>query len=254
MEYTNITLASEWLPVPRRSRTQPTCAACGILVARPHAFCSPKCRRRLAWVLDFVDRLLAHLGTRYAVFAWTDDAVFLDCLGVGSVQVSRLTAARHGQKRPAEGLWRLYNHYGDWWHAAQRRLGSKGRASRALLANTVEPALDPAALGRLAQAPPWLPSREHAACRVLGLEPAALQHTSTPERLKRIQHAYKQMARRVHPDSHGGTRQAHTAMLDVIEAYTVMQQWRPRTVVTDRWRSLQTPACWVNQYTVSPYA
>jgi hypothetical protein len=253
MEPTDTLRTSVWLPAPTPSSRPPTCPACGVRVTRSRLFCTPPCRRRLARVFDYVDRLLAHLGTRYAVLAWTDDAVCLDCLGAGSVQISRLTTARQGQERPAEGLWRLYNHYGDWWHAARRRLGSQGRASRALLAHTVTPALDPAALVRLAQAPPRLSLREHAACHVLGLEPDALQHIPTPERRQHIQRAYRQMARRVHPDYHGGTPQAHRAMRDVIEAYTVMQQWRPGPLVTDRWRSLRSPACWVNHYTASPY-
>ncbi|HOG07782.1 MAG: J domain-containing protein [Syntrophales bacterium] len=210
-------------------------------------YCSLECRQRLRQKLDMRIGLVQALNTRYATFYFTEHMVFMDILTYGSAEIFSFFFPRSPGKKPAEDFSRLANLLGDIWWAEKRRTQKRYLASRRVLEQAIRVHDTPAVVKPLAI---HIPAVHGASLTLLKLDRTVLGSAELAQTLKS---AYRQQAKRNHPDRGGDAQNFRK----IHSAYEELMNWAENPVFVrrrgfpDKWFYDGSTGRWVQPRTPS---
>jgi hypothetical protein len=211
------------------------CLACGTTDMKSgRRYCSKACRQQMNWVLSLSKGLLKALNTRYAAFSFTSEEVVLDVFPVWSKKISRFVGRRHQGSKPAEDLKRLVLQYGAQWHHMVNNNRSRSYASLCLATQNHRKDVQPYTIKPNKRSRPRLSKLETGSLKALRLDRSDLEGEG---RRRKIQSAYKKMAKIHHPDV-GGDEEKFKKLKD---AHEQMILWAENPQYTSR-KALED--CW----------
>jgi hypothetical protein len=200
------------------------CLSCGAPRSARRLYCSPACRQRLAHMLEIRTGLLRAINARYATFRFTASLLIMEVLPYGSRQIHRYLYPRLSGGTPADDFSRMANALGNLWWRAKRRTRKHYLASRHLLEHAERGGALPERI-----IPPATRSPLHIArhLRCMGLGRGELE---APDLRARIKGAFRQQAKRCHPDAGGRADRFRRLLL----AFEALQQWAEAPRFTTR--------------------
>ena len=211
---------------------QKGCLSCGTTENMgKRRYCSVSCRQRLRHMLNIRTGLLKALNTRYATFYFSDMVIILDILPFGSRRIFTFIYSRSDDRNPAEDFCRMSDELGNAWWAERKRTNRRYLASRhvfnlANLKNASAFWVNPFELK--------LPSVKGTALIHLRLDKSELD---SPELHKRIKRAYREQAKKHHPDIGGNSgifrkiQKAYEELINWAESPTYLK----RRGFPDKW-------------------
>jgi hypothetical protein len=210
------------LPIPlTRKPTPGHCLSCGTSLDKGcRRYCSVTCRQALHQRLNVRTGLLKALNTRFATFYFTTTRIVMDVLPYGSRQIYSFILGRTQGQTPAEDFSRMANLMGNAWWGEKNRTRRHYLASRHLL----EKALcrqDPLSAVRPTETRAPVVRRQSLV--LLMLDARALEG---PDVERRIKSAFRQAAKRHHPD-HGGDQ---LEFVRLHQAYEHLLHWAENPV------------------------
>jgi hypothetical protein len=201
------------------------CLSCGTTENMgTRKYCSVSCRQRLRHMLNRRTGLLKALNTRYATFYFTDMAIIMDLLPYGSKQIFTFIFSRSADRSPADDFCRLSDELGNAWWAEKRRTNRRYLASRHVfdLAN-----LNHVSSNCVSPFELKLPSVKGTALIYLRLNKFELD---APNLCKRIKSAYREQAKKHHPDIGGNSE----TFRKIRNAYEELINWAENPVYLNR--------------------
>ena len=178
-------------------------------------FCSTDCRQRLRLKLDMRTGLIQALNARFATFYFSDITIMMDLLIHGSREIYSFLYPRSPGKKPAEDFSNMADELGNAWWAEKRRTQKRYLASQRVL--------DEAVMNRtniLSVRPPLvnMPAIRDASLQHLDLRKSDLMN---PELKTLVRNAYRQQAKRFHPDVGGNA----ATFMKIHQAYEDITYW-----------------------------
>lgn len=203
----------------------PCCLSCGEgLSGRRRRYCSVECRQRLRRKLDLRTGLLRALNTRYATFYITEGWIVLDLMPFDTEDIFSYIFLRASGRKPADDFSRLADLLGNAWWRERRQTQKKYLASRHVLEKAVRGFRGPEAVSpRVARNP----TVDGNALVHLQLRRSDL---AAPDLEKRIRSAYRQQAKRHHPDRGGNSGEFRK----IHQAYRNLVRWAEQPVFSER--------------------
>ena len=219
-----MTSASVTNPLARKPDGK-ACLSCGTRVNMGRRkYCSVECRQRLRYKLQVRTGLLRALQTRYATFYFDDRVIVLDILPYGMQEIFSFLFARRPGVAPADDFSQMANVLGSDWWAERRRTHKKYRASQHLLRHARQGAADIRAV---------MPVEERRAVikdNFLIQLKIDRQDLDSRDLDKVVKKAYRQQAKRHHPDR-GGKPDAFRRLQ---KAYETLMDWAENPSFTRR--------------------
>ena len=212
------------------------CLACGEneLPNRRRRYCTDKCKRRLDFALYIATGLVQALRARYAAFSYTEDALILDILPIGSRVISRFLWSRSKQKKVADDLLDMIEHTGREWYEMEEESSSRWRASQGLLERTSRRDIPMSAVVPVSKKIPQLNYKEKNALKVLELN---TKQILAADAVQRVKSAYRRKAKLHHPDKGDMSNR----FIEINEAHAELLRWaesptfRSRTALANSW-------------------
>ncbi|HPJ95986.1 MAG TPA: DnaJ domain-containing protein [Syntrophales bacterium] len=192
------------------------CLSCGTTaISGRQRYCSAECRQRLQFKLDLRTGLIQALNAHYATFYFSDERIFMDVLPYGTRDTFRFFYPRSPGLKPAEDFNTMANILGEiWWLEKDRShkdyLASYQVLRRALRSGAAVMAVKPVVK--------CAPSVGKAHLLHLNLDRAAL---TSPDLKRMIKTAYRQEAKKNHPDVGGKSE----TFRRIHEAYEELSGW-----------------------------
>ena len=208
-----------------KDRPKNRCLSCGTSENMyRRRYCSIECRQRLRYNLNMRTGLLCALNTRYGTFYFTESIIILDVLPYGSGELFSFMFPRSKSKKPVEDFCMMSNILGNAWWAEKQRTNKRYIASRSILEranskNANSKTIRPIEIKE--------PARLAKSLTFLKLHKTDLE---SPELQQVIKKAYRQQAKRHHPDQGGDSatfRKLH-------EAYQQLVEWSENPVFISR--------------------
>ena len=171
-------------------------------------YCSVACRQRLHYQLDIRTGLLRALNTRYATFYFTETEIILDVISSDSEGVYSFVFSRKPGNFPVQDFIQMSNYLGDVWWSERRKTERRYLANRFVL-NSAKKNRTPHY--RIFPMESLTPTLVGDSLMCLKLNKSDLQ---TPEAVQRIKSAFRNMAKKHHPDQGGDPnnfRKIHSA-------------------------------------------
>lgn len=207
------------------TKTNNRCLSCGTdeNMGR-RKYCSIDCRQRLRYNLNMRSGLLKALNTKFATFYFTESMLFLDVLPYGSVTLFSFIFPRIAGRKPVEDFCTMANLLGNAWWAERRRTNKRYIATQHILEkakskNSNTSSIKPFEIVE--------PARMAKTLTFLKLGRADLD---SPQLQKIIKSAYRQQAKRHHPDQGGDA----AVFRKVRQAYEQMMDWAENPTFTKR--------------------
>ncbi len=191
---------------------------------RRRKYCSVECRQRLRYKLQVRTGLLRALQTRYATFYFDDRVIVLDILPYGTREIYSFLFARRPGLTPADDFSRMANVLGNDWWAERRRTNKKYRASQHLLRHARK------GNGDIRSVMPVEERRAAIKDNLLIQLKIDRGDLNSPNLDKVVKKAYRQQAKRHHPD-HGGKPEAFRRLQ---KAYESLMNWAEHPSFTRR--------------------
>ena len=186
-------------------------------------YCSIECRQRLRYNLNMRSGLLRALNTKFATFYFTNSMIFMDVLPYGAVSLFSFIFPRTPAKKPAEDFCTMANVLGNAWWAEKRRTNKRYIATQHIL----ERAKNQNTAYSIRPFEIVEPARMAKSLTFLKLDRSDL---GSPELQKIIKSAYRQQAKRHHPDQGGDA----AVFRKVHKAYEQMMDWAENPTFTRR--------------------
>lgn len=186
-------------------------------------YCSIECRQRLRYNLNMRSGLLKALNTKFATFYFTESMIFLDVLPYGVVSLFSFIFPRTTAKKPVEDFCTMANVLGNAWWAEKRRTNKRYIATQ----NILERAKNKNTTSSIKPFEIVEPARMAKSLTFLKLGRADL---GSPQLQKIIKSAYRQQAKRHHPDQGGDA----VVFRKVYQAYEQMMDWAENPTFTRR--------------------
>jgi hypothetical protein len=203
------------LPSSRQSDAR-CCLSCGAALSKAHRrYCSLICRQTLHRRLNVRTGLLKALNTRFATFYFTPTRIVMDVLPYGSRHIFSYIMNRTEGQTPADDFICMANTLGNAWWKEKNRTRRHYLATQSLLARAV---CHQGPLSVVRPTEKRSPVVRRQCLVLLTLDERALEGPDAP---RRIRSAFRQAAKRHHPD-HGGQP------LDFVRlqhAYEHLLQW-----------------------------
>ena len=219
-----MTSASGTNPLARKPDGK-ACLSCGTRANMSRRkYCSVECRQRLRYKLQVRTGLLRALQTRYATFYFDDRVIVLDILPYGMQEIYSFLFARRPGVAPADDFSQMANVLGSDWWAERRRTHKKYRASQHLLRHARQGAADIRTV---------MPVEERRAVikdNFLIQLKIDRQDLDSRDLDKVVKKAYRQQAKRHHPDR-GGKPDAFRRLQ---KAYETLMDWAEHPSFTRR--------------------
>ncbi|MGD9331841.1 MAG: DnaJ domain-containing protein [Desulfobacterales bacterium] len=187
-------------------------------------YCSVECRQRLRYKLQVRTGLLKALQTRYATFHFDERVIVLDILPYGRQEIYSFLFARRPGLTPADDFSQMANVLGNDWWAERRRTNKKYRASQHLLRNARQGAADIGAVKPIEERRAVV--KDHLLIQ-LKIDRRDLM---SPNLDKVVKKAYRQQAKRHHPDR-GGRPESFRRLQN---AYEALMDWAQHPSFTRR--------------------
>lgn len=211
---------------------QNRCLSCGTSenIGR-RRYCSIACRQRLRQKLNVRTGLLRALNTRYATFYFTEKLIIMDVLPYDSRELYSFIFRRSQRLSPADDFGRLADILGNAWWSEKNRTDRTYLASRYVLSQASRNSLS---ADSVALPETKIPAVNGKSLVCLNLDKSALESTELEKIIKR---AYRQEAKRHHPD-HGGN---NDAFRKIHQAYEELIRWSENPIFfrrhrfTDKW-------------------
>ncbi len=206
------------------TRSNNRCLSCGTAENMGRRkYCSIDCRQRLRYNLNMRSGLLKALNTKFATFYFTESMIFLDVLPYGAVNLFSFIFPRTTGKKPAEDFCTMANVLGNAWWAEKRRTNKRYIATQHIL----ERAKNKNTTSSIKPFEIVKPARMANSLTFLKLDRSDLD---SPQLQKIIKSAYRQQAKRHHPDQGGDA----AVFRKVYEAYEQMMDWAENPTFTRR--------------------
>jgi len=192
------------------------CLSCGTIKdIGIRRYCSIRCRQKLRRNLDLRTGLLKSLNTAYATFNFTDIEIILNILPYGSKEIFSFSYPRSPGKKPVQDFNAMSNILGNEWWQVQKKTSKNYLASQHLMKlaqrnnvpiDSVKPSVNkiPAIKGRS-----------------LTLLKLSKLEIDSPDLKQAIKRAYRQQAKRHHPDLGGNAKEFR----EIRQAYEELLQW-----------------------------
>jgi hypothetical protein len=192
------------------------CLSCGTTLGiGRRRYCSVECRQRLRYKLNVRTGLLRALNTRYATFYFTDVFIVLDILPQDRREIFSFIFPRSPERTPADDFSRMADLLGNAWWAEKRRTRKSYLASRHLFSRAKRNNCSPQTVMPTETRTPRIKSN---ALIHLKLDRFSL---NTPELKTVLKKAYRQQAKRHHPDVGGDG----AAFRKIHQAYEELLSW-----------------------------
>lgn len=212
-------------PVRTRDKGARRCLSCGATenMAR-RKYCSPQCRQKLHSALNRRTGLLIALQVRYATFYFTDVMINMDILPYGKHEILSYMLIRSPGKKPVDEFCILSELLGNAWWAETRRTKKRYKATQHIL--------EKANRKNASESEVIPPAKTVPAVRKASLIKLKLGNLSwDSDNLRgRIKNAYRQQAKKYHPDLGGNTEMFRK----IHEAYESLLQWSENPTFTTR--------------------
>lgn len=174
------------------------CLSCGTTEIRGRQrYCSVACRQRLQFKLDLRTGLIQALNTHYATFFFSEEKIFMDVLPYGTRDTFRFVYPRSPGRKPAEDFGTMANILGEIWWLEKDRSHKDYLASYQVLKRALRSGVP---LVSVKPAVKCTPSVGSANLVQLNLDRTVL---TSPDLKQMIKAAYRQEAKKNHPDVGG---------------------------------------------------
>jgi len=210
----------------------PRCLSCGTTENMGRRrYCSVECRQRLRYKLNLRTGLLRALNIRFATFFFSDVMIVMDMLPYASKDVFSFSYPRSTGKQPADDFSRMADLLGDCWWAVKKKTNKHYMASQHLFEQA-----DRNRISRKIIRPQQItkPAIKDRTLSRLCLDRLDL---NAPELEQIIKNAYRQQAKKYHPDVGGD----NATFRMIQQAYEELSQWMrnpsfiKRRGFTDKW-------------------
>jgi hypothetical protein len=209
-------------------------------------YCTDTCRRELRRQLWLAEGLLRAMHTRAAAFRWTHTQLVMQLLPSGLEEFHLFIADRRPGASPSQGLSLLTEELGRVWWDSFRRTGSRHQATLSVL-RCAQATGDQEVVGRLHREERTPAGLDRRHLSILRLSAGDL---TEPNPLAVLKRAYRQSARRAHPDR-GGTGMEFIRIkraFDELAAWAASPSYRTRrrNGLPDLWvyDGERTGNCW----------
>jgi DnaJ domain len=199
-----------------RGADGPRCLSCGTTENMGRRrYCSIECRQRLRYKLNLRTGLLRALNIRYATFCFSDIMIVMDMLPYASKDVFSFSYPRSAGKQPADDFSSMADILGDSWWAVKKKTNKHYMASQHLFEQA-----DRNRISRKTVKPQQIakPAIKDRTLSRLCLDRLDL---NAPELDQIIKNAYRQQAKRYHPDVGGD----NASFRLIQQAYEELNQW-----------------------------
>lgn len=207
------------------NRNKNRCLSCGTTENMyRRRYCSIECRQRLRYNLNMRTGLLRALSTKYATFYFTESVIILDVLPYGSAELFSFIFPRSKGKKPSQDYCAMSNILGNAWWAERNRTNKRYLATQHILEKANSKNVDAKSIKPIEIKEP---ARMGKSLTFLKLRKKDL---TSPKLQQVIKKAYRQQAKRYHPDLGGDAavfRKLH-------EAYLQLIQWSENPVFISR--------------------
>jgi hypothetical protein len=192
------------------------CLSCGTpAITGRQRYCSAECRQRLQFKLDLRTGLIQALNAHYATFFFSDEQIFMDVLPYGTRDTFRFFYPRSPGKKPAEDFSTMANILGGIWWSEKDRSKKDYLASYRVLQQALRNDMSVVSVKPMVKCAPSV-GKTHLVH--LNLDRAAL---TSPDLKRMIKAAYRQEAKKNHPDV-GGEPETFRR---IHEAYEELSGW-----------------------------
>ena len=207
------------------NRDKNRCLSCGTTENMyRRRYCSIECRQRLRYNLNMRTGLLRALSTRYATFYFTESMIVLDLLPYGSVELFSFIFPRSRGKKPVEDFCTMSNILGNAWWDEKRRTNKRYLANLHVLQKANSKNVDAKSIKPIEIREPVRMGRSLAFLKIKKTD------LTSPKLQQIIKKAYRQQAKRYHPDL-GGDAAVFRKLHD---AYRQLIHWSENPVFISR--------------------
>lgn len=207
------------IPVPDRRRSrfrERACLSCGTpLSPGRRRYCAVACRQRLRYKLQVRTGLLRALNTRFATFHFDQRVIALDLLTAGNATIFSFVFPRSPGRPPAEDFSRMADILGNVWWTERRRTNRHYLASRELLRQACRDR------AREQDVRPRETSYPTVNPRLLVHLRIGRADLECPDLEGRIKKAFREQAKRHHPDQGGSA----SSFRKLRQAYEELLHW-----------------------------
>jgi len=194
-------------------------------------YCSIDCRQKLSHALEIRTGLLKALNTRYATFYFNELIIVMDVLPYGSHEIFSFIYSRSNGKKPAQDYGRMSNLLGNEWWAEKKRTHKHYLATRHLFNQAIRNGYPECFVKPLETK---VPAIKGATLTQLKLGKSDLY---SPDLENKIKSAYRNQAKKHHPDLGGDTetfRKVHQAYVELIN-WAECPTFLRRRGLPDKW-------------------
>ncbi len=192
------------------------CLSCGTIEnIGTRRYCSIQCRQKLRRNLDVRTGLLKALNTEYATFYFTDLEITLNILPYGSREIFSFSYPRSPGKKPVQDFKAMSNMLGNEWWQVKKKTSKSYLASQHLMKLAHRNNVPVDSVKPLVNKMPAIKGKS-----LILLKLSKLQIDS-PDPKQIIKRAYRQQAKRHHPDLGGKADEFRK----IRQAYEELLQW-----------------------------
>ena len=209
-------LQNDRLPTAGVGKSSGRCLSCGQDPGSPRRrYCSIACRQNLRRKLNARTGLLKALNTRFGAFHFSETVVVLDILPHQSRQIYSFIYPRTGDAPPAEDFCRMSDALGRAWWAERRRTNRKYLANRIVFEHAQRSTDDRQSVRPLEIRTPTVGGK-HWVHLCIGRK-----ELESTELVRIIKSAFRNQAKKHHPDRGGSNRSFRT----ILRAYEELLTW-----------------------------
>ena len=184
-------------------------------ICRIENTCSVACRQRLRYQLEVRTGLLRALNTRYATFYFTEAEIILDVMSSDSKDIFSFIFSRKPGNSPADDFIHMSNQLGTTWWMEKRKTKKRYLANQRVLNTAQKNKGMPTRLNPIETLTPTFVGNS---LLCLKLSKSDLE---TPDIVQTIKTAFRNMAKKHHPDQGGSA----TQFRKIYSAYQQLLDW-----------------------------